>query len=249
MENYKQISLNHFKQIKFKKPSDLILKQMKDLISSGILKPGNRLPSERFLAERFEVGRGYIREAIRKLEFYGILKTYPQKGTFVASLGVKALEGLISNVLNLDREDFVSLMEVRSLLEINAARFAAIRITDKEIEEMEQALYDFRNQVENDNAGLEEDLLFHLKIAKSSKNSVLNSLISLMTPDIIIHSKVLDTCQDGRFKITLKEHDAIFKAIKQRDPEKAAQAMKKHMQMSEYQVKYAKKKEPRSALK
>jgi len=241
MKNYKQISLSHFKQIKFEKPSDLILKQIGNLISSGILKPGDRLPSERFLADRFGVGRGYIREAIRKLEFYGILKTYPQKGTFVVSLGVKALEGLISNVLNLDREDFISLMEVRGLLEINAARLAALRITDKEIEEMEQALSDFRKQVENNNAGLGEDLLFHLKIAKFSKNRVLNSLISLMSTDIFINSKDLNTSRDGRIRTTLKEHTAIFNAIKQRDPKRAAQEMKKHMRMSEYQVKYRKR--------
>jgi GntR family transcriptional repressor for pyruvate dehydrogenase complex len=62
--------LDLFKEIEVEKPADLIIKQIRQLISSGRLKPGMRLPSERVLAERFGVGRGHIREALKKLEFY-----------------------------------------------------------------------------------------------------------------------------------------------------------------------------------
>ncbi len=64
-----------------------------------------RLPSERKLSERFGIGRGPIREALKRLEFYGILRTLPQRGTVVASLGVKSLEGLIANLLNIEEQD------------------------------------------------------------------------------------------------------------------------------------------------
>lgn len=227
--------IEHFREIDVKKPAEIIIQQIKGLISSGVLKPGDRLPSERALTERFGVGRGPLREAIKKLEFYGILKTMPQSGTFVANFGVKALEGLISNVLGLEKEDLESLMETRAILEIQAARLAAMRATDLEVEEIAKAHNEFQKQVEKGNPGLEEDLLFHLKIAGCSKNSVLRSLITLITPDIITLSRKFDTCRNGRFLLTVKEHESVLGGIQRREPERAAEAMAEHMRISQLQ--------------
>lgn len=224
--------LDLFKEIEVEKPADLIIKQIRQLISSGRLKPGMRLPSERVLAERFGVGRGHIREALKKLEFYGILKTRPQKGTIVASLGVKALEGLISNILATETRDFESLMEIRALLEVHAARLAAQRANQREIEEIFSTFEDFRKKVEQGQSGLEEDHLFHLKIAEESKNAVLRSLIGLITPDIITLSRKHQSGRGERFQTTLKEHERILEGIRARDPEQAAQAMSEHMEMA-----------------
>lgn len=227
--------IDHFREIDVKKPAEIIIQQIKGLISSGVLKPGDRLPSERALTERFGVGRGPLREAIKKLEFYGILKTMPQSGTFVANFGVKALEGLISNVLGLEKEDLESLMETRAILEIQAARLAAMRATDLEVEEIAQAHNEFQKQVEKGNPGIEEDSLFHLKIAGCSKNSVLRSLITLITPDIITLSRKFDTCRNGRFLVTVKEHESVLGGIQRREPERAAEAMAEHMRISQLQ--------------
>ena len=224
--------LDLFQEIEVEKPADLIIKQIRQLISSGRLKPDMRLPSERVLAERFGVGRGHIREALKKLEFYGILKTRPQKGTIVASLGVKALEGLISNILATETRDFESLMEIRALLEVHAARLAAQRADQRGIEEIFSTFEDFRNKVEQGQSALEEDHLFHLKIAEESKNAVLRSLIGLITPDIITLSREQQSSRAERFQTTLKEHERILEGIRSRDPELAAQAMSEHMEMA-----------------
>jgi len=220
----------YFQEIQYKKPTDLIIQQLKELISSGKLKPGDRLPSERVLTERFGVGRGYIREALKKLEFYGILKTLPQRGTIVASLGVKALEDLIANILHLETRDFESLMEVRLPLEVQAARLASQRASADDLKVLEQAHADFRQQVESGGSGLEEDHLFHLKIAESAQNSVLSSLIGLITPDIIALSR--KNQPDIRFRHTLKEHEAILNAISARNEEIAAASMRAHLRMA-----------------
>ena len=66
--------LNNFSEIKVESTVDKIIRQIRDQISSGQLKPGDRLPSERMLSDRFGVGRTQLRDALRKLEFYGILK-------------------------------------------------------------------------------------------------------------------------------------------------------------------------------
>lgn len=222
-------ALKHFHAIEVRKPSDIIINQIRDLIKTGILKPGDKLPSERSLSERLGIGRGYVREAIQKLEFYGILETLPQKGTLVSSLGVKALEGLISNVLHLEKEDFASLMETRALLETHAARLAALRRTDEEYSELMEILEGFRRQVDSGNPGLEEDLLFHLKIAEICRNSVLMSLISLITPDILKVSRENNTCDNARFRAALLEHQDVLDAVRDRDGERAARAMEFHM--------------------
>jgi GntR family transcriptional repressor for pyruvate dehydrogenase complex len=221
-----------FQEIEVEKPADLIIKQIRQLISSARLKPGMRLPSERVLSERFGVGRGHIREALKKLEFYGILETRPQKGTIVASLGVKALEGLISNLLATDTKSFESLMEVRALLEVHAARLAARRVSTKGLEEISYAFEDYRKKIEQGESALEEDHLFHLKIAEESRNSVLRSLIGLITPDIITMSREHQDRRAERQQTTLKEHERILEGIRSRDPDGAARAMSDHMDMA-----------------
>ena len=186
MTSSSQKPIEKFQKIKVQKPADQIIDQIKHQISTGILTPGDRLPSERALAEKFGVGRGHIREAIKKLEFYGILKTLPQSGTFVAGVGVKALDGLIANVLDLKKEDLRSLLETRRIVEVNAAKLAAKRATKSDIIQLIKVHEEFRRQIKANNTGISEDHLFHLKVAESSKNPVLNSLITLITPEVTV---------------------------------------------------------------
>ena len=221
--------LNNFSQIVIEKPVDKIIQQIKELISSGQLKPGDRLPAERMLSERFGVGRTHVRDAIRKLEFYGIVKTLPQSGTVVAGMGIAALEGLITDVLKLEGTDFHSLVETRVLLETNAARFAAERRTDEDIVSISNALNNFEKAVDRGEAGVEEDLLFHLKIAEAGKNSVLNSLMLIVTPDIMRIFKEENVCKGDRPRMALKEHHDILNYIVHKDPVNAEASMRDHL--------------------
>ncbi|MDD5186305.1 MAG: GntR family transcriptional regulator, partial [Paludibacter sp.] len=76
------------------KPEDIVISKIKELISSGVLKPGDKLPAERTLALDLGVGRTQIREALHKLEFYGIIKTLPQSGSVINGLDITTLDGL-----------------------------------------------------------------------------------------------------------------------------------------------------------
>src|SRR5260221_9828154 len=191
--------------VQVQKPADLIIGQIKDLLSSGALKAGDRLPPERELAEQLGVGRGHVREALRKLEFYGILQTFPQSGTVVASLGAGALDRLICNLLDLDRDDIKALTETRGILEIHSAQLAAQRASKTEVADIRGALEAFRAEVHAGRPALEEDLLFHLAIARSAHNPVMSSLIGLMTPDIIRLHKAARVCEGGRASSALQE--------------------------------------------
>ena len=88
-----------------------IFKGIRELINYKNLEPGDKLPSERMLSEKFGLSRNNVREAIQKLEFYGILKSIPQSGTFIANIGVIAMNGMIDEILMLDEPNFKSLVE------------------------------------------------------------------------------------------------------------------------------------------
>lgn len=221
--------LNNFQEIRIESPVDKIIRQIRELITSGQLTPGDRLPPERRLAERLGVGRTNVRDAIKKLEFYGILKTLPQSGTVVAGMGITALEGLISDVLRIENSDFAALIETRVLLETEAAKLAAERRTPQDIENIKTALEDYEHRVKLNESGIEEDLMFHLKIAEASKNAVLRSLMLIITPDIIKNFIHLDICKDGRSYEALKEHKVIFKHIIDQNSVEAAKAMRFHL--------------------
>lgn len=223
--------LENFSEIKVETPVDKIIRQIRSLITSGQLASGDRLPAERKLAEKLGVSRTHVRDAIRKLEFYGILKTLPQSGTVVAGMGITALEGLITDVLKLEKSDFTSLVETRVILETNAAQLAAERRTAEDLIEIEKALNAYEEKVKMGQSAVEEDLMFHLKIAEASKNAVLISLMLIITPDIVnnfIQYKVCD--DDGIDNKVLMEHKAILQHISDGNGEAANQAMAAHLQ-------------------
>ena len=106
--------------------TDDIIRQIRFLLDSGDLQPGDKLPAERKLAEKFQVARSQVREAFKKLEFYNIIKTMPQSGSVISAIESTALNSLISDILKMDNCDFHSLVEARSIIEINAAKLCAI---------------------------------------------------------------------------------------------------------------------------
>jgi len=233
--------LKSFQVINVETPVDRIIKQIREQITTGKLKPGDRLPSERNLAKILGVGRKIVRDAIAKLEFYGILKIMPQSGTVVAGIGITALEGLITDVLQLEESDFIDLVETRVGLETQTARLAAMRRTTDDIRNIEKALNAYDDKVKKGLPAVEEDLLFHLKIADAGNNTVLKSLMMVIVPDIINSFTKLDVCKDGRFYRSLEEHNIILKHIVNQQPDLAAKAMKEHLKdVVEYSQKFKK---------
>ena len=206
----------------------LIISEIKLLINKKNLEPGEKLPSERLLAERIGVTRGSIRNAIQKLEYYGLLKSMPQSGTFISNLGRAALNGMIDQILNLPEPDFKSLVETRIFLEIKSVRFAAARHTSVDLEHIEQALENYRSKTLAGEESVEEDLLFHLAIAQASHNPSLNQLMLSITPQIITDFEKYHVCKNDMALNAIKEHEAIVGAIRTKDPDQAELMMKEH---------------------
>ena len=208
-----------------------IITNLKDLIVYKNLEPGDKLPSERMLSEKFGVSRSNLREAIQKLEYYGILISKPQSGTFIANIGQVAMKGMLEDILRLDDPDFKSLVETRILLELKTARLAALRRTDEDLTQMSQALDAYNAKVLNGEDAVQEDLLFHLSIAKASGNSTMNTFMLLITPEIITNFEKYHVCDENQAFIGIQEHTDIYEAIKLQDPNLAKDKMNVHFKM------------------
>lgn len=221
--------LENLNKIKIENPVDLIISQIRDLILGGQLQPGDKLPPERKLAEHLGVSRNQVRAAIAKLEFYGILKVLPQSGTVVSGIGVVALEGLITDILKIENTDFKSLVETRVLLEKEAARLAAINRNEDDLVKINAALTSYEQKLEADGVAIEEDLMFHLKIAEASKNTVLKTLMMIITPDIVKNFRNLKVCDDAKNAKTIEEHRSIYESIVQGNSDRASASMHVHL--------------------
>ncbi|MFD1294401.1 FadR/GntR family transcriptional regulator [Lutibacter holmesii] len=205
-----------------------IISKIRDLINLKNLEPGDKLPSERMLSDKFDVSRSNVREAIQRLEFYGLLKSIPQSGTFVANIGIIALNGMVDDIISLEDPDFKSLVETRILLELKTARLAALRRTDEDLILIKKALEAYKEKVLNGEEAIEEDLLFHLAIAKASGNGTLNTLMLMITPEIIINFEEHHVC-DKKLAISgIHEHTQIFEAIRDQDSKRAKAMIKIH---------------------
>ena len=208
-----------------------IITKMRDLINFKNLEPGDKLPSERMLSEKFGVSRSNLREAIQKLEFYGLLKSKPQSGTFIADIGQVAMNGMMEDILRLEEPDFKSLVETRILLELKTVRLASLRRTEADLEQMEKAMFAHKAKVLNGEDAVQEDLLFHLAIAKACSNSTMNTFMLIITPEIITNFKRYHVCDENQSIQGIQEHEDIFNAIKAQKPQLAKQKMKTHFKM------------------
>jgi len=207
-----------------------IISKIRDYINLKNLETSDKLPSERMLSEKFEVSRSSVREAIQKLEFYGILKSIPQSGTFVADIGGVAMNGIIDDILGLKDSDFRSLVETRILLELKTVRLAAKRRTSADLDQIKKTLNAFIQKVLTGEDAMQEDLLFHLAIAKASGNTTMNNLMLIITPEILTNFEKYHVCdkKENDGLAIIKEHTEIYEAIISQDTQLAKQKMKEH---------------------
>ena len=205
-----------------------IISALRDLINFKNLEPGDKLPSERMLSEKFNVSRGNLRDALQTLEYYGLVKSIPQSGTFVADIGITALNGMIDDILSLPAPSFKELVEARIFLELKGVKLAAIRRTTDDLIHLENALTAYSDKVIAGEDAVQEDLLLHLAIARASGNPNLNTFMLKITPEIINNFEKHHVCDKDTAFIGIEEHNAIIHAIRENDPDAAKDAMKKH---------------------
>lgn len=191
-----------------------VINFIKEAVDSHKLLPGDRLPSERKLTEQLGVSRNIVRQALQKLELYGVVKTMPQSGTFVSSFPKKQLDLLINNAIEVGRYDFDSLMSVRVLLEAEALRLCALNHTDQDMENIVAAFTEFEQNL-NTERRQETDFNFHLTISKGAHNPVIHSMLLSIIPDTLKYYEKLHICRSVEAR-TRSEHREMIDYISSR---------------------------------
>lgn len=209
--------------------SEEIAKQIMDLIASGDLEPGQRLPSERELCEQFGASRPTLREALRCLSIVGVLNARVGEGTSVAADGGKFLRKIMEWRLITENHDIQNLLKVRIALEGESAANAAICATPDDIDTLRRLLAGMKQRMKDEAEFAVFDLKFHIAIAGASGNSLLSDLISVIRSQLArALSRVLEL--PNAVPLSYKEHAAILQAIERRDSEAARAAMHAHLE-------------------
>lgn len=212
--------------------SEQIIDQIYSLILSGNLKPGDKMPSERELSDKFEVSRNSIREAIRILEILGFLVSKRGDGTYIAEMSEDIFGGYISkHNINIEDVNAYEAIEARLIIEPKVVGLAAKRRNRQQLAILKKLVENIEGdkQEEEDNAKLH----FHRMLAQATQNSVLeatmNFLISYAKEAAKKSHKIDDYYYPNRKKIKTEEHSKIVEAIEKKDVDEAEKLMYKHL--------------------
>ena len=216
--------------------AEIVSKQIEDMIAEGILQEGVQLPSERVLAERFEVSRPTLREAKQILTSKGLLNSLQGGGTYVTSTLNSSISDPLMNLLKERPEFKFDILELRHTLDSEAAFLAASRASDAEkdnIKEKYDIMVDLHLKREDHVASAIADINFHLSITEASHNIALlhvtRSIYDVLLTSIENNLQYLYTIKDVEKSLT-SQHKLILDSIIKGDSETAKLAAKTHME-------------------
>ncbi|WP_031515623.1 FadR/GntR family transcriptional regulator [Desulfofalx alkaliphila] len=222
-----------FQPIRTKKIYQEIIDQIKGLIAKGSLKPGDKLMSERELAEKMQVGRSAVREAFRALEAMKVIEIRPGEGTYIREASADSIADALSLVLQADQKTASELMELRKILEVECARLAAKRRSGRDLTAMKKALEQMAKDIENGDLGDRADLAFHYSVAKAASNTMVLRLMTTIADTMmhVMRTARVELYRDPKLPHKLlQEHLIIYQAIANSDSEAAQKAMYDHLQ-------------------
>ncbi|GAB6158080.1 FadR/GntR family transcriptional regulator [Desulfotomaculum varum] len=203
---------------------------LKSLITSGQLKPGDRLPTERVMAEKFGVSRTVIRDAVKTLAGIGLLEVKHGVGIFVATPDGINIGRQLANLLCYHLDTLEHIYEVRILLEKAAAHWAAQRCTPDDYNKLKQLLEEARqvNQEEYLDRFAELNRNFHLCVAEASQNPVVAMMVENIL-DLLEHTADETHKIPGRAVRSIDEHEKVLQAIIDHRPAEAERLMEEHL--------------------
>jgi len=228
-----------FSPIKNTRVYEKVIEQIKEMIVKGTFKKGDKLPSEREMAESLQISRTSIREALRELEIMGLIESRQGEGNFIKNSFENNLLEPLSTIFLLKESNPDEILELRNIIERGSVALAAGRITDEELAEMELLLEDSLKSDFKDKL-VDMDINFHYKIAQASKNflilSILNAISFLIEAFIKDIRKNVITKEENIIML-IQQHRDILSALKAHDPIAAEKAMLDHLQYVNSQMK------------
>ena len=219
------------KPIKPKRISDQVFDQLRELIFRGEFKTGEKILTERELAEAFGVSRTSVRDAINKLVVMGLLQQRQGQGTFVRS-PKSSEKSILATMVESQGASITDVLEVRMGLECNAAAMAATRAVEKDFQFMQKSIQEMQEEVNSGRLGTEADASFHMAIAYATNNPlqifIMKNFYDFLFTGIKVNLEGLYKVP-GNIDTILDQHQAIFQAIREHSPEAAYRAMKRHI--------------------
>ena len=199
------------------------------LVREERLLPGQKLPNEYELADRFKIGRGTVREAIRELVSLNVLEVRQGSGTFVSFKNGIPEDPLGLSLADVTDDMVFDMLEVRLMLEPEIAAIAAERATESQIEELYRQCSLIEDLIRNNQPYLKEDARFHEMIGKCSGNSIVQKLMPIITSSVQLN---IGFTRDRHRLRTMDEHREIVNAISHHDVRGAKYAMYAHLNTS-----------------
>jgi len=217
--------------------ADIVAERIERLITDGVLKVGQALPSERRLCEKLGTSRSALREGLRVLRSLGIIETRHGKGSFVARLSAERDSSPLMHLFSSQPRTVYDLLEVRAVLESEAARLAALRGTAADLVMIRRRYEDMAAQEDRyemilpeEHARLDHD--FHRAISEASHNAVLvhtlQSLSDLMLSSVFASVNNLYHRPAHKGLID-RQHHRLYQAIMDRQPERAERIAREHI--------------------
>src|SRR5262252_3890082 len=218
-----------YKLVRTSRLYEQIVQQIEESIVKGDLKPGDQLPAERELAQRFGVSRTAVREAVKALREKGLVEAYSGRGTFITDGTTQAVRQSLDLMVKIGQMEGTShLAELRAILEPEIAALAAGRIQEPELATMREAVSIMDASGQDPEAYIEADLDFHLALAEAAANplilSLLDSIVGLLREQRLRIFRVPGGPERGQI-----HHKRILEAVEKHDPEMARQTMRAHL--------------------
>ena len=206
-----------------------IVDQIETLILEGKLRPGDQLPSERELAEQFNVSRTAVREAVKALSEKGLVQIEIGRGTFITQGVSKALRRSLGWIVQSgEGNPLADLVQVRSILEPEIAALAAEMANDQDIEHLEHAVSIMDTALDDADVYVEADLEFHLALATATQNRLIPTLIDPIV-DLLREQRKGIFLVEGGAQRGQYHHKCILEAVKKRESAAAREAMQAHL--------------------
>ena len=216
-----------FEQIRKKRVYKQVAQQIERLILTK-LKPGDKLPGERELAQMLGVSRSSLRDALLRLEVVGLIESRQGSATVVCDVSADALIPPLAKVIAHKGHLILELLDFRAMLEPMLASRAAKLASPKEIVEMDEILARQSKKVRSGKLAIEEDSEFHDAIARASRNSVVLKVLDVVM-DLLRETRAQSLQTKGRLRKSLSGHLKIMSAIKRREARVAETAMRQHI--------------------
>jgi len=202
--------------------ADWVIASLRDAILDGYFEPGEKLDQD-LIAEQLGVSRTPVREALKRLESEGFIKVRPHYGAFIVEVS---------------RQDISDVYEIRGLIESEAVRQVTPLIPESVLDELERSLTETLAQFEAGDVtkNFESDVFFHETISGFVENKLLKEVLDGLTNRISMVRRFIQLKPGPHFLEFLREHRAILQAMRQRDPEQAAERMRVHLEHSSLRI-------------